>query len=85
MEQRADPPVIVWAKKHLNWVWWIAFAIRIAAIPVTVPTDSPIPYFVTTVLLIAVTLWVLHQKGRSLWWVLIAIATPFLSNKSVKE
>ena len=83
MEQRADPPVIVWAKKHLNWVWWIAFAIRIATIPA--PTDSPIPYFAATVLLIAVTLWVLHQKGRSLWWVLIAIATPFLSNKSVKE
>ena len=83
MEQRADPPVIVWAKKHLNWVWWIAFAIRIAAIPA--PTDPPIPYFAATVLLIAVTLWVLHQKGRSLWWVLIAIAAPFLSNKSVKE
>ncbi len=65
-----------WFKKHLNWAWVIVALSRFVAIPF----DSPIPYVVLHTALLALTLWALHQKGRSLLWVLMPIAVLFLHN-----
>ena len=64
------------AKKHLNIVWCAAFVLRFGTVTLT----SAVPFILLSVLFIAVTLWVLHEKGQTLWWVLIPIAAPILKN-----
>lgn len=72
---------MTWFKRHLNITWLIALVLPYLA----VRSDSPVPYIVTATVYYAVTLWVLHRKGRSLAWVFIAIVTPFLDNHRERE
>lgn len=88
MNPYEDPPVVKLAKRHLNWTWCIAISLRFIARAAAIAFSTPdtITLFLVLdgvgwVIAIAGTLWVLHQKGRSPWWVLLAIVTPFLKNK----
>ena len=71
---------MVWCKKHLHWTWIMITLLRFSFITL----DSPVPYIIYSVAFLGVTLWVLHQKGRSLVWVLMPIAVLFLRNNRVR-
>jgi len=82
-----------WCKKHLNWTWTISYILFLLVYLCMVqPNSLPDPLPLITVLIVEVIalivgLWVLKQKNRSLWWILLQnIGSPlWLSNKSPKS
>lgn len=92
MDPHEDPPALRLAKRHLNSTWWIAISLRFLARAAAIAfstTDTVMLFLVLDcvgwIIAAAVTFWVLHQKGRSYWWALVAIVTPFLKNRRVQE
>ena len=61
-----------WFQRHLNWTWVFAYLIWI---PLNASRDVE-PQIIGAIFLLVVSGWVIKQKGRSLWWVLL---TPFFS------
>ena len=61
-----------WFQRHLNWTWVFAYLIWI---PLNA-SDDAIPPIIGAIFLLVVSGWVIKQKGRSLWWVLL---TPLFS------
>ena len=70
-----------WIKMHLNITWTVLVLLRFAVIPL----GWLAPYLITEVLWILGTFWVLHQKGRSLWWFIFPVAVLFLANKRTED
>ncbi len=81
-----------WFKRHLNWAWVIFYILFLLVyICMRQPSNLPDPLPLIVVLMaeiiaLLVGLWVLKQKNRSLWWILLQnIGSPlWLSNKSTK-
>ena len=61
-----------WFQRHLNWTWLFAYLIWI---PLNYPDDA-FPPIIGAIFLLVVSGWVIKQKGRSLWWILL---TPIFS------
>jgi hypothetical protein len=61
-----------WFQRHLNWTWALAYLVWI---PLN-GADHIVPQIIGTVFLLFVSGWVIKQKGRSLWWILL---TPVFS------
>jgi len=68
-----------WFQRHLNWTWVFAYLIWL---PLNW-SDSIIPWILGDILLLVVSGWVIKQKGRSLWWLLLLwVFSPlWLKNK----
>lgn len=68
-----------WFQRHLNWTWVFAYLIWIPLNAV----DSIVPQIIGAVLLLFVSGWVIKQKGRRLWWMLLTpVFSPlWLNNK----
>lgn len=66
-----------WFKRHLNWTWLLMVVIVFN----TVWFSSPIPYVIAILSYYAVSMWVLHRKGRGNGWVIVPVFIPFLKNK----
>ncbi|OGO24353.1 MAG: hypothetical protein A2Z28_06500 [Chloroflexi bacterium RBG_16_51_9] len=66
-----------WFQRHLNWTWLFIYLIWI---PLNDTGGKGLPaavlYPVGSVFLLIGSIWVIKQKGRKLWWVLL---TPFFS------
>ncbi|MFC2022374.1 hypothetical protein ACFLTR_04115 [Chloroflexota bacterium] len=58
-----------WFQRHLNWTWLFAYLIWI---PLNY-SDDAIPPIIGAIFLLVVSGWVIKQKGRSLWWILLTI------------
>lgn len=70
-----------WFQQHLNWTWVFAYVIWI---PLNA-SESGLVGLVAAIFLLLVSGWVIKQKGRSLWWILLAIIFSPLWLKSKKE
>ena len=68
---------MIWFNKHLNWTWVLACALQFT----TIGFETPIPYLITHIFFLGITLWVIHRKGRCWLWILIPISAPCLSNE----
>ena len=68
-----------WFQRHLNWTWVFAWLIWI---PLNA-SHNIAPQIIGSIFLLVVSGWVIKQKGRSLWWVLLTIVfSPlWLGNK----
>ena len=68
-----------WFQRHLNWTWVFAYLIWI---PLNY-SDDAIPPIIGAIFLLVVSGWVIKQKGRSLWWILLTIifSPLWLKNK----
>lgn len=63
-----------WFQRHLNWTWLFAYLIWI---PLNY-SDNTMPPIIGAIFLLVVSGWVIKQKGRSLWWILLTIVfSPF--------
>ena len=71
-----------WFQRHLNWTWVFVYLIWL---PLNA-SENVVARLVTAVFLLIVSGWVIKQKGRSLWWILLTIVfSPlWLSNKNKK-
>ena len=73
-----------WFRRHLNWTWVFAYLIwfPLNASAIDQPSFT-IPSLVGTGFLLVVSIWVIKQKGRRLWWVLLtpAFSPLWLGNK----
>jgi hypothetical protein len=67
--------------RHLNWMWLGAFALYMVAIIAGSLLNVWIG-LVGWVVYMGACVWILSEKNRSIGWILISIAIPFLSNKS---
>jgi len=91
-----------WFKEHLNWTYVIiliiAFAIEILFIGLASVADNPWIFILVGSLLyfilsIAAGIWVLLEKGQSLWYIALAIIfylgflilVLILRNKRIKQ
>ena len=87
-----------WFKRHLNWTLvlsWIApYIIFLSAMYVLhlaesfVPGEAvaiiaPLLYIACSVIPLLTGIFVLKQKGQSLWWLLFIIAALTLENRRV--
>jgi len=61
-----------WFRRHLNWTWVFAYLIWL---PLNLSYDIA-PQIIGAIPLLFVSGWVIRQKGRSLWWILL---TPVFS------
>ena len=61
-----------WFQRHLNWTWVFAYLIWI---PLNA-SENIAPQIVGAIFLLFISGWVIKQKGRRLWWILLA---PFFS------
>jgi len=61
-----------WFRRHLNWTWVFAYLMWL---PLNLSYNIE-PQIIGAILLLFVSGWVLKQKGRSLWWILL---TPVFS------
>lgn len=70
-----------WFRRHLNWTWVLAYLIWI---PLNAP-ENVAPQIVGAILLLLASGWVIRQKGRTLWWILLTpVFSPlWLKNKRV--
>ena len=67
-----------WFQRHLNWTWVLAYLLWFA-INLYADDSFGIAWWLSlaaAIFLLVVSGWVIKQKGRSLWWVLL---TPFFS------
>ena len=73
------PEKLNWFQRHLNWTWFFAYLIWIP-LNSTRYLDVQI---IGSVLLLIASGWVIKQKGRSLWWILLVpVFSPlWLHNK----
>lgn len=71
-----------WFQRHLNWTWVFAYLIWI---PLNASDDAA-PQIIGSIFLLLLSGWVIKQKGRRLWWILLTIVfSPlWLSNKKKK-
>jgi len=67
-----------WFQRHLNLTWVFTWLIWI---PLNY-SDDAIPPIIGAIFLLVVSGWVIKQKGRSLWWILL---TPFFSSLWLKN
>lgn len=67
-----------WFQRHLNWTYVFTYLLWVVANA----SDSAVPGLVALVFLTIVSGWVIKQKGRSLWWLLLL---PFFSPWWLKE
>jgi hypothetical protein len=92
-----------WFERHLNRTWvlglvvatllWLVFIVFVAVeemeygVVLSITFLRGITFWIVFVVMFPVSLWVLHRKGRSLLWVLLAHwGSPlWLSNRSEKE
>ncbi len=61
-----------WFRRHLNWTWVFAYLIWL---PLNLSYDIA-PQVIGAIFLLFVSGWVIKQKRRSLWWILL---TPVFS------
>ena len=87
-----------WFERHLNWTWlfayllsWLLYALVLVVLALAATFISHLAIYAVAGLLsssflLVVSRWVLIQKGRSLWWLLlIGWASPlWLENKKGK-
>ncbi|MFC1967128.1 hypothetical protein ACFLV2_00570 [Chloroflexota bacterium] len=71
-----------WFQRHLNWTWVFAYLIWF----LLNRSESVVVWLSVIILLLIVSGWVIKQKGRRLWWILLTIVfSPlWLSNKKMK-
>lgn len=69
--RRSEDGAIDWFQRHLNWTWVFAYMIwfPLNAVPISIPLT--IAYFGTLIFLVVISGWVIKQKERSLWWLLL--------------
>jgi hypothetical protein len=68
----APPKDKSWFQRHLNWTWVFAYLIWL---PLNLSYNI-VPEVIGAVFLLFVSGWVINQKRRSLWWILL---TPVFS------
>jgi len=68
-----------WFQRHLNWTWVFVYLLWV----VSNPSDSVVASLVAAVFLLIVSGWVIKQKGRSLWWILLTIVFSPLWLKNI--
>jgi len=68
----APPKDKSWFQRHLNWTWVFAYLIWL---PLNLCYNI-VPQVIGAIFLFFVSGWVIKQKGRSLWWILL---TPVFS------
>ena len=68
-----------WFQRHLNWTWVFAYLIWISMNA----SNDIVPQIMGDIFLLVVSGWVIKQKGRSLWWILLTIifSPLWLKNK----
>ena len=70
-----------WFEGHLNWTWVFAYLIWL---PLNLSYNI-VPQVIGAVFLLFVSGWVIKQKGRTLWWILLSpLFSPlWLKNKRI--
>jgi hypothetical protein len=70
-----------WFNRHLNWSWILATVV--INVVVVIASDSYAISKFALLAIIPVTIWVLSQKGQSVWWVFLSwVAAPlWLKNR----
>jgi len=64
-----------WFLKHLNWTWVLAYLFVVAILLVIGAEGSEakvLANILGVTIMLPVSGWVISQKGRSLWWLLLA-------------
>lgn len=71
-----------WFQRHLNWTWVLVYLLWF----VLNASESVVAGLVAAVFWLIVSGWVIKQKGRRLWWLLLSwLFSPlWLSNKKKK-
>ena len=72
----------MWFKRHLHWTWFLTWLFS-TVILISVGTLYIEWVIGCCVVYYGVTLWVIHEKRRSLLWFLIPISAIILDNKKV--
>ena len=84
---KAKTTEVSWFKKHLNltWLFWllgfcffVAFVKTFLGYDIVGTAKNASTYFLCWCML-PVNGWVLYQKGRSMWWLLLALFFPIIS------
>lgn len=77
-----------WFQRHLNLTWlitWLSYPI-VAMIFISVNKEFAsffaLLVYLYMLCLFIITIWVLKNKSRSLWWLLIPYSWLLLSNKN---
>ena len=89
-----------WFRKHLNWTFvfsvlaWLPIYFTIGlftGFQIDEDLAAALAYLIDLILIIFVTGWVVKQKGRALWWILM-LFVPFgplvilcLENRNISE
>ena len=79
-----------WFQKHLNWTWVLAYLFMVL-IQFVIGAEGIEAKGVGSLLGVTIMLpisgWVIVQKGRSLWWILLSgLFSPlWLKNKTKKS
>ena len=60
-----------WFQRHLNWAWIFVYLVWFVSNAATITTPFSIPSIIGLAFLLVVSGWVIKQKGRSLWWLLL--------------
>ena len=68
-----------WVQRHLNWTWLFTYLIWI---PINYSESTILP-IIGAIFLLLVSGWVIKQKGRSLWWILLTIVFSPLWLKNI--
>ena len=83
-------PLWSWSLKHLNWTWVLSYMFVVIILLVIGAEGSEgkaIANILSVTILLPVSGWVIIQKGRSLWWILLAwlLSPLWLTNKKKSD
>ena len=88
-----------WFRRHLNWTWILGCVLALVVPPVMLTfvaavADHPASWedvgamavvaeLVGIIIMLVISAWVIRQKGRSQWWLLLCgcFSPLWLSNK----
>jgi len=78
-----------WFQRHLNWTWVLAYLFVVVFMLVIGAEGSEamaVGRIGGVIVMIPTSAWVISQKGRSLWWILLAwlLSPLWLPSKKVK-
>lgn len=83
-----------WFQRHLNLTWVLGYPVTLGVMLYITEfimggagggysTARDVIGGVAVVIMLGVSAWIIHQKGRSLWWILLAghLSPLWLENK----
>jgi ribosomal protein L37AE/L43A len=99
-QQQIQQPVHMnWFQRHLNWTWVLSFLPAIVVVfiaeflvafsdpTVSIDALTAVGKMAGGTVMLIVSGWVIKQKGRSLWWILLSgwFSPLWLSNKKTES